>query len=170
MMEPSFQQRNEKNANSCKHGFQNFETVFQPLLDAETFMALAEESGWCRMTQDGLMDEKRRPFVLEPQPLSVVLKDQSGQVIAALGGTNYGAYAYGQYAMVREEYKGQGLGTHLMRLFQEELNRLNGGETSIAVFAHPESFDYLQRRGFIPLKNALVLKRGNSIVDTKPSL
>lgn len=138
-------------------------------LAQDVFFELAESSGWQRMTQNALAEEKRLPYVLQPKPLVLVARDENGKIIAARGGINFGAYAYSQFAMVSSEYQGKGLGTQLLKAFQAELNRLNGGETSIAIFAHPESQQYYLNRGFIPLKNALVLKRGTVIQDCRTS-
>jgi hypothetical protein len=135
-------------------------TISNQPLDAETFLDLATRSGWRRMTQNALEDEKRKPFVLHPQPVVITWKSKDGEIIGAISGTNYGAYAFLQAMMIPVEHQGKGYGTQLLEAFQAELIRQNGGETSIALLAHPESRQYYLNRGFIQLQNGLVLKRG----------
>jgi GNAT superfamily N-acetyltransferase len=141
--------------------------IRQEYLEPDILLELAEQSGWNRMTQDGLKDNKRRAFVLAPQPIVVIKRDEQGHILGVRGGINFGAYAFMQYMMVPIQYQGQGIGTELLKEFQQELLKQNGGETSIATLAHPESRQYYLNRGFIPLQNALVLKRGTEIKPLK---
>ena len=95
-------------------------TISAQPLDAETFLDMATRSGWRRMTQNALEDEKRKPFVLHPQPVTITWKSKDGEIIGVVSGTNYGAYAFMQAMMIPVEHQGQGYGTQLLHAAEQE--------------------------------------------------
>lgn len=85
---------------------------------------------------------------VKPQPLAITLRDpQSREVTGGLWGSSVVGWLYVDLLVVPEGYRGQGLGTQLLRQ-AEELARKRG---CIGMWLHTGSFQapgFYEKRGF----------------------
>lgn len=138
-------------------------------LNADVFSRLADDSGEANMVQDATKQPLRLRYMCSPQPVAITARDLAGNPLGTILGTNYGEYAYIATEMVAKNAQGQGIGSELVKRFKAKVEQDCGGPTSIFILAGESdtpgisSRPYWQNRGFTPLSNALVLKRGQQI-------
>jgi GNAT superfamily N-acetyltransferase len=138
-------------------------------LTEDEFVKLSKASGEEENVQGATNDPKRLPFMAKPQPVVVTARDKDGHLVGAVQGVNFGEYAYMDTAMVDKKHQGTGLGTKLADTFQKKVIAETGGDTSIMTLSedpddlNTPSHQFWTKRGFKPLPNALVLRRGETI-------